>query len=125
MPLRGWVGETMAMDMLAQQTSAIEKVATPAHHTSANSTLDAETKVECHETAEAADPAPPTAAPARCASYAIPRGRTGPMGRTFTVVGRPCPACQRPVPFRQRAHRVCAETTDFLNVLAVVRPPSA
>jgi hypothetical protein len=60
LPLRGWVGEAMAMDMLAQSTIAIQKIAAPAHHTSAGSTLDAEVQAPCHggnpETAETTDP---------------------------------------------------------------------
>ena len=48
LPLRGWVGEAMAMDMMAAHVGAIEKVATHAHGISAESTFDAEMQADCH-----------------------------------------------------------------------------
>ena len=56
LPLRGWVGEAMAMDMLAQHAVAIQKVAAHANHTSADAAFDDESPVECHEAADSADP---------------------------------------------------------------------
>ncbi|MEO5795280.1 MAG: DUF2946 family protein [Rhodoferax sp.] len=37
LPLRGWVGEAMAMEMLAQQSNAIQNIASSAEDTSASS----------------------------------------------------------------------------------------
>ncbi len=48
LPLRGWVGEAMAMDMLAQSAVAIQNVAATAHHISANGTFDTEMQAPCH-----------------------------------------------------------------------------
>ncbi len=56
LPLRGWMGEAMAMDMLAQHGLATQKVATYAIHTSTANTFDTEIQAECHTAAEAADP---------------------------------------------------------------------
>ena len=56
LPLRGWVGEAMAMEMLAQQAVAIENIATNARHTSVDDTFGTEIKADCHGAAEALDP---------------------------------------------------------------------
>jgi hypothetical protein len=53
LPLRGWVGEAMAMDMLAQYVGATQTVATNAHGISAEATFDAEMQMDCHEAVEA------------------------------------------------------------------------
>jgi hypothetical protein len=53
LPLRGWAGEVMAMDMLATHAGATEKVAPHAHGISAESTFDAEMQADCHEAAVA------------------------------------------------------------------------
>ncbi|WP_367846304.1 hypothetical protein [Rhodoferax sp. WC2427] len=54
LPLRGWAGEVMAMDILAQHAPAIQKVAAHAHHTVESSTFDMEMQADCHGAAEAA-----------------------------------------------------------------------
>ena len=53
LPLRGWVGEAMAMDMMATQAGATQKVASHAHGISAESTFDADIQADCHEAAGA------------------------------------------------------------------------
>ena len=52
LPLRGWAGEVMAMDMLAQHAPAIQKVAAHAHQASTSSTFDMEMQADCHEASE-------------------------------------------------------------------------
>jgi hypothetical protein len=56
LPLRGWMGEAMAMDMLAQHALATQKVAIHAIHTGTANTFDTEIQAECHTATEAADP---------------------------------------------------------------------
>jgi hypothetical protein len=53
LPLRGWVGEAMAMDMLAQHAGAMQNIATPAYEISASGTFDAEIQADCHRAEEA------------------------------------------------------------------------
>jgi hypothetical protein len=67
LPLRGWVGEAMAGQMLAQQLVAIEKVATRAHRARAAGQFSSESAMpDCHGAAGAAAAAEP--ADGTCAS---------------------------------------------------------
>ena len=94
LPLRGWVGEAMAMDMLAQSAFAIQKVATFAHHTSASSTFDAEVQAHCNEaspeTAATTDPG------------ASPCG-TCPLCQMCHTVAAPAPLGTMPTPWLPHA----------------------
>ena len=56
LPLRGWVGDVMAMEMLVQHPLAMQNIAASAYKESANSQFDAEIQAECPGHAESATP---------------------------------------------------------------------
>jgi len=58
LPLRGWVGDAMAAQMLGQQLAAIESVAESAHRERATGHFDSKDAAhDCHSAAPVADPA--------------------------------------------------------------------
>jgi hypothetical protein len=101
LPLRGWVGEAMAMQMLAQHLNAIQTIATTAHEISANGTLDAEIQAKCHEAghgaSHAADANPADADPStsHCG--------TCPLCQMCHSVAAPAPFSAMPIPWLPHA----------------------
>ena len=67
LPLRGWVGDAMAMEMLVQHPIAMQNIAASADKSSANGLFDAEMQAECPGHAEPATPVSDSG-PSHCGS---------------------------------------------------------
>nr|WP_315225448.1 hypothetical protein [uncultured Albidiferax sp.] len=97
LPLRGWVGEAMAMDMMATQAGATQTVAAHAHGISAESTFDAEMQADCHEAtgAEPSDSTTSTSSGTHCG--------TCPLCQMCHSVAAPAPFSILPTPWLPHA----------------------
>lgn len=93
LPLRGWVGEAMAMDMMAIQAGATQKIAAHAHGISAESTFDVEMQADCHEAtgAELSDSTTSTSTSTHCG--------TCPLCQMCNSVAAPAPFLALPTPW--------------------------
>ena len=60
LPLRGWVGDAMAMEMLVQHPIAMQNIAASADKSSASDLFDTEMQAECPGHAESTTPASDT-----------------------------------------------------------------
>ncbi len=93
LPLRGWVGEAMAMQMLAQHVFATQNVAALADEISVEATFDAEMQADCHGDSHV--PAVATA-PADSSSSAC---GTCPLCQMCHSVAAPAPFTSVPTPW--------------------------
>lgn len=118
LPLRGWVGEAMAMDMLAQHAStplstAIQNIATHAHEISAEATFYTKVQTDCHGAAEA----PPS-------ETSSPHCGTCPLCQMCHTVAAPPPFATLPAPWLPHA-QPCTGPARFASAPAAfaLKPP--